>query len=249
MDKNLARTIIRFTQLADPKHVIEFFNGNFDPNKSMSENVTDFLIDMHKAGRMDEIDIYLDVHEHASRINFKRLVFKIDIDGVLRDMLSVMVDLYNKEFGTTMKVSDVTDYSLKKSFPLFEENGMDVYDYFLNVHATDTMLAPMFEDANKIIEQIRAKGHKIVIVTYQPSIKANVLTLEWLEINKIQYDDICFVNGPDKTGIPCDIIIDDCPDFLEAEKDAKKICVDQPYNRNKEYDLRLAYFKDFACYL
>ena len=48
----------------------------------------------------------------------KRPVIAVDVDQVLRDNLWIMVDLYNKEFGTHMSTSDIKEFMVDVSFPL-----------------------------------------------------------------------------------------------------------------------------------
>lgn len=43
-------------------------------------------------------------------------IIKIDIDGVLRNIMSYMCYLYNFNFKTDIKAEDVIEYDLEKTF-------------------------------------------------------------------------------------------------------------------------------------
>jgi len=168
------------------------------------------------------------------------MIFKIDVDGVMRDMLAVMVRLYNERFGTNLTKEDVFSYNIAKSFPLYAENGIDPYQFLFADHKDEVIGdAPIFPGAKETIDLIKSEGHKIVIVTHQPTLDAKILTLKWLDKHGIKYDDICFTNQSDKRNIKCHVIIDDCMDHLDAETSAIKVCIDYAYNRKKDYDFRL----------
>lgn len=61
----------------------------------------------------------------------------IDIDGVIRDSVWKMVELYNNYFSTNLQVDDVEFYDVEKSFPLLKECGIDPYKFFFDDHDMD----------------------------------------------------------------------------------------------------------------
>ena len=55
----------------------------------------------------------------------KNLTIAIDVDGVLRDNLGEMVNLYNKEFNDNKKVEEITEFKTELSFPrILQESGV-----------------------------------------------------------------------------------------------------------------------------
>lgn len=160
------------------------------------------------------------------------MVIKLDIDGVLRNMEDVMAELYNNMYGTTMTGDDIVDYDVDISFPRLRQDGIDAFRFFFIDHAIETMTAArQYKGAWEAVNKLREMGNVIKIVSYQPSLDAKLRTLSWLELNSIKYDQIIFTNNPDKTGVDCDMIIDDCPKYLLAEPaHVKKICINHKYN-------------------
>ena len=160
------------------------------------------------------------------------MIIKLDIDGVLRDMESPMIRLYNERFQTHMKSGDLISYDIDKSFPLFQKVGIDGYKFFFEDHLQDCYInADAYERAAEAVQLLRKRGHIIHVVSYQPSLKAQKATLEWLNINNIKFDNITFTNIKDKTCVPCEMIIDDCPEYIDSEPESVlKICINHSYN-------------------
>ena len=165
------------------------------------------------------------------------MIIKVDIDGVLRNMNAMLVHLYNQKFKTNLTVEDIIDYDVSKSFPLFEiETQFTATEYFFKVRSTDTLfMSKPYEGVREAMQKLKDNGHKIVIATWQFSLKNKQCTLEWLKEYQIPYDDICFTK--DKWMIQGDIIIDDNPEFILNEKEtAYKYLVDQPYNQECNFE-------------
>ena len=49
------------------------------------------------------------------------MIIKVDVDGVLRDIITTMCQIYNEEFNTNVKLCDVKEYDVSLSFPLIEK--------------------------------------------------------------------------------------------------------------------------------
>lgn len=159
---------------------------------------------------------------------------KIDVDGVIRDIVTPMCEIYNRDFGENITPKGVKEYDVSKVFTRIEEKGdMTAADYFFtdlnNSTAIFYSFADLFPGAKTAILKMRAAGHKIVISTWQTTEANKRNTLAWLEALEIQYDAIMF--GRDKHILNCDYIIDDNPEFLlDPKETGKKILIRRPYN-------------------
>ena len=160
----------------------------------------------------------------------KNIVFLVDIDGVLRDNLGIMVNLYNKQFNTSLKPEDVVFYDTSKSFPLIrQELGENPQDWFFRDRSEEIFYkAPAFKNAKDNVDKLRKIG-KVVIATYQKSLENKIHTLKWLNDQEIEYDGIFF--GKEKEHVECDFIIDDNIDFIVASRAKCRIVIDAPYNK------------------
>lgn len=162
------------------------------------------------------------------------MVIKIDVDGVIRNIISAMCKVYNQRFGGNLKVSDIDDYDVNTNFPeIYKQTGRKPTEYFFTDNADlifETVSLP-FKGVKDAIDKLIDNGHKVVIVTWQFSLKNIKHTLNFLEMHGIRYNAICFTQ--DKWIVNGDYLIDDNPEFIMDKKDkSKKIIIDTPYNRH-----------------
>lgn len=180
-------------------------------------------------------------------------VFKIDCDGVLRNLLQNMCDIYNAQFGTNIKPCDCIQYEVDKVFTLCQkELGMSAKEFLFNVHGEHLFrYSDVCFRAKEAMDMLHNAGHKIIVVTWQRSTQNKIDTLKWLEKNNIYYDDIAFTNKKDQ--IKGDYMVDDNVDFLnEITKPTIPICINAPYNKDVDfyprydslYDFVIDYLKD-----
>jgi len=168
----------------------------------------------------------------------KNFTIGIDVDGVLRDNLQIMVDLYNKEFDGEMTVNDIRDFRTECTFPKIESTtGKTASEWFFQDHSNEIFLrAEPFNNVAEDIKKLREIAN-VVIITYQKTILNRLQTLCWLEINGIDYDGLIFIK--DKTKFMCDYLIDD-NDWNFLGSNAKHgILIDAPYNKGKSIELIL----------
>ena len=165
------------------------------------------------------------------------MIIKIDVDGVIRDIFTVMCKIYNEEFKENITVSDIFDYNVDKVFTKVKDTlGISAADYFFKIHSKELfLLSKPYNNVKTAISDLKKAGHKVVIVTWQFTLTNKTNTLYFFSLNDIPYDDICFTK--DKWFIKADWIIDDNPEFICNEKEiAKKILVNMPYNKDIDYD-------------
>lgn len=182
-----------------------------------------------------------------------RKIVKIDVDGVIRDMLGALCKLYYL-FDPNINRDKIANYSVNVSFPkIKEELGIEAHDYFFKQHVEDVnfnMAVPL-PDAKEAIEMLHCSGYKIVIVTKQDSVKSKICTIKFLNLYDIYYDDICFTK--DKWLIQSDYMIDDNPEFLTDERERtekeNRLIIDAPYNFKCTYFKRFSTLLDAAEYI
>lgn len=164
------------------------------------------------------------------------MIIKIDMDGVIRNIIPTILKIYNSEFSENLKESDITAYDVNTSFPKFMiEKGKLASEVFFVDNAKEIFLnSSLFIGAKEAIDLLHQEGHKIIICTWQMTYETKQYTLEFLEKNKIYYDDICFTK--DKELIKSDFIIDDNIEFLEKDFSKRKICISAPYNKKWKGD-------------
>lgn len=165
----------------------------------------------------------------------KNLTIGIDVDGVLRDNLQIMVDLYNKEFNGSMTVDDIKDFRTEITFPTIEATtGKTASEWFFQDHSKEIFVkASAFDNVAEDIKRLREIAN-VVIITYQKTILNRMQTLCWLELNGIEYDGLIFMK--DKTKFICDYLVDD-NDWNFLGSNAKHgILINAPYNKEKSVE-------------
>lgn len=180
----------------------------------------------------------------------KSTVLKIDVDGVLRNVVPTMCRLYDEEYGESVKPEDVTEYDVSKTFV----KCLDAPDFFFRKHAREVFLesepCPGAANALRKIKSNHAWGFnfKIVICTWQIGALNKEYTLKFLAERGMEYDDVCFLK--DKSLVRGAVMVDDCPEVLESEPaGTAKVLIDAPYNRSYvlgEHFRRCRSLLDFA---
>lgn len=165
----------------------------------------------------------------------KRPTIAIDVDGVLRNNLGIMVDMYNNEFHLDKKTSDVKDFLTEISFPLIKERlGISASEYFFKCRAKEIFLdAPAYPYAIDDIERLKEVAD-VIIITYQKDYTNKRYTLDWLDKKGIEPNGICFLR--DKTLVHCDALIDDNDWNFLGTHVGTSVLVKQPYNEDVNLD-------------
>lgn len=166
------------------------------------------------------------------------MTIKIDLDGVIRDILTPMCKIYNEIVSPDVPLapSDITEYDVNKSMGLISRTspyvGWDVGEVlFTGSNAERVFIgkARPIKGAREAVERLKDAGHKVIVSTWQRDTANKIYTLRWLELYRIPYDDLFF--SRDKHLLRCDYLIDDNPEFLlSEEEDARKIRIEYPYN-------------------
>lgn len=168
----------------------------------------------------------------------RKITIGIDVDGVLRDNLQVMLDLYNKSFNDNMGMSDWIDYRTEIMFPQIQTlTGKTASEWFFQDHSIEIFLeSKPFKGVVEDIKKLREYAN-VVIITYQKTLKNKMQTLNWLENNGIEYDGIIFMK--DKSKFICDILIDDNDWNFLGSNAGYGVLINAPYNKYKSlYDLK-----------
>lgn len=158
------------------------------------------------------------------------MIIKIDIDGVIRDMMTPVLSIYNKYFPRQQKVyEDITEYNLDKCMPQFMGKGAYIC-FELNSKLVFQDALP-YSEVYDALNTLKQQGHTIILVTYQRTYENKVHTLNFLQKWGLPYDSIIFTR--DKYLVTGDVLIEDNPYYLEDPKEKSTvICINHPYNQN-----------------
>lgn len=96
-------------------------------------------------------------------------IIKIDVDGVLRDMLSMMCEIYNECYNENVKPEDIKNYDVDVSFPKCKEvDEISAKYFFFNEKEYEVYnCANVLPKAKEAIDILHNLGYYIIIVTKQ----------------------------------------------------------------------------------
>lgn len=181
----------------------------------------------------------------------------IDIDGVLMDDDTYRLDTMTKYcYENNLGTLD-NPYKYESKCNWSEEIKEDYRQKYFFEYIKD-MPARMF--ASEVIQKLHDEGNKIIIITgrYKTQEDSKIgeqmrnYTVNWLNKNKIFYDEICYAHCPKTKEIQeknIDIMIDDSPEILkEIVKYTQVLCFDNRYNTNLQYDNMIRVFSWYDVY-
>lgn len=170
----------------------------------------------------------------------------IDIDGVLTDIETFMIDYGTKfclEEGLKIDIKKI-DYSETITFNWTQEQADKFWErYFFGYVLNE----PQRKFASEVINKLREQGNKIYIITARNEYgltkeyygKMQELTKEWLIKQNITYDKLIFARDEEKI-LRCmenniDVMIEDSPrNINDISRKVKVIKYDCKYNKNVE---------------
>lgn len=181
-------------------------------------------------------------------IKHNRLRIGIDVDGVLRDFVTALLDvmhehypeylnskidyrsLYSKNRADSLTISN---WKLSDNFNCSEKKIKDIYQ---NKFKKEILIDAMeFNNETSILNDwMKESNHMFFAVTSQgPTMRCP--TLKWFDKYDINFDGVIFTKGKDKCLHGIDILIDDSPVNLSAWSDYRGndsgyLLVDRPYN-------------------
>lgn len=159
----------------------------------------------------------------------KHLRIGIDIDGVIVDLVSLMLPLLSKACGRPVSHQDIYCFDIGRALDI-EEKMADVW---AQVYDSDTLQsAPPIKGAITGLSVLRE--HEIWLITRRPT-STRSHTVSWLRRYKIKYDHLIFDSSPQKhlVGRGFDAFVED---NLEqacaiAEAGIFTLLLDHPWNQ------------------
>lgn len=159
------------------------------------------------------------------------------MDGIIVDLASKWLELYNDEYGHGATLDDLQSWDMSKNVKI----GKEIYKYLYapGVHLDSK---PML-GAIPALHALHRMGHEVHIVTATVIPKAAAEKLEWCakHLPFIPKPQITICNH--KARFQSDVFIDDSPHNLlanaERQPDAIRIGIAWPYNAEVESVMHL----------
>ena len=170
----------------------------------------------------------------------------LDVDGVMVDLITPLLERYNKIYDTDFKYSDIKDYNLRNTLQYFNQVFLDDYDLYFNLKFLDDRIP-------EILLELKEK-YNIYIVTSLPlrCSKAVAGRLAFFEENLLiqssNFENLIFSqykNIITKHSFQT-VIVDDCIETLEKSVLVldKQIVFNQPWNQEEKMFTRVNNWKE-----
>lgn len=135
----------------------------------------------------------------------------IDLDGVVANFNKGWIDFYNRQFGTSLDVSQVDAWDVIPQLTHFQHMG-EFWEWAENLNGSSLFRhLDTFPDAVPALEKLAADGHEIIIVTTKPEFAIDD-THAWIEEKNIPTSEVHIVSRKDR--VEADVFLDDAPHQL-----------------------------------
>jgi 5'(3')-deoxyribonucleotidase len=174
-------------------------------------------------------------------------VIALDMDGVLADLHSRWLELYNADWKDKLKPEDILSWDIHKYVKL--QCGNRIYGYLDDIDLYDNV-QPL-PGALEVTEALTEAGHTLIVVTmayHNPNMIAS--KIKWLKahVPAIPKDHFIFCN--EKRFVRADMLVDDNPAFLK-DFDGDRLLMAAPHNKNytNATMFRVNSLKDVQAYI
>ena len=157
------------------------------------------------------------------------MILCIDVDDVICNLQDVVIDLFNKRYGSNYKLDDFTDYDIMNILPTQDAIVMkDMY----GEHGLYDKVKPL-AGAQKAIEKLINLGHQIYFVTaaipktYDEKVAFIRRFFPYIDESRI----ICMKH---KHLLKCDVMIEDNLQILLAGQHYHRILMNRPWNQSSK---------------
>ena len=164
------------------------------------------------------------------------MVIAIDVDDVICNLQEVVIDLFNKRYGSHYTIDDFNSYDIMNVLPTQDAIVMkDMY----SEHGLYDKVKPM-PGAQEALEKLINLGHQIYLVTAAIP-KTYDEKVAFIHRFFPYIDDGHIVAMKHKWMFKADVMIEDNLQTLLAKPYYHRICFDRPWNRavnDWTYDIR-----------
>jgi hypothetical protein len=165
------------------------------------------------------------------------LTLGIDIDGTIKQTQRAAVQVYNEELGKNVKLEDVKEFHLDKSYGISPKEGAKLWRKL--EHRIYKLAVPL-ENASEVLRTLSQEGHRVVYITARPGFPhIRQVTVDWLKKYRFPFEEGCLhMNSQDKASVAIreevDLFFEDAPNHLDrlVEAGIPTVIVDAVYNRD-----------------
>lgn len=177
---------------------------------------------------------------HGDQVHFLKvgdnIRLLIDMDECICNFLERLCLEYNYLYNKNLRPEEITSWDLASYIGVHGKEIFKKPGFFIN-------LKP-FDNAINILFRLHYEKHDILIVTNPPNGVTAAEKYAWCKeyLSFIPQENIIMCARKDL--IDGDLILDDCPKYLEEFKGIS-VCMDKLYNQNARCDYRVSNWIEF----
>jgi len=157
------------------------------------------------------------------------MIYYVDVDQVCADLMTPLVQMYNKDYNDHLTVDDFTVWDMSKSVK--PECGTNVYKYFRNPDIYDKISPIPY--SLKGVNFLRSKGTVCFVTATDICLAGR--KFKWLDDNGFKPDPKEYIEMYHKTRLRGDVIIDDKFKTVEGFQ-GLGILFRQPHNKSEIWE-------------
>ena len=167
------------------------------------------------------------------------MIIAVDVDNVICNLQEVVVNLFNKRYGSHYTLNDFTEYDVMSTLPT--QDGIVMRDMYGEPGLYDKVKP--IPGSQEFLQKLINNGHQIYLVTDAiPETYGE--KIEFIHRYFPFIDDAHIVCMKHKHMFRCDIMIEDNLANLLAKPYYHRICFNYPWNESKKdyvYDIHRCY--------
>lgn len=159
------------------------------------------------------------------------MIINCDVDGVINNLMEVVIDIFNTEYNKNFTIEDVTKYNITSCFNKDDANR--IQNIFKDPEIWN-IVRPI-KNSQKIIKTLIQNGYDVYLVTNNNPHSFGE-KYDWIKYYFPFVDDSKIICAANKWMIKCDVMIEDCYDNLTAKCNYERILFNRPWNQsNKDF--------------
>lgn len=150
-----------------------------------------------------------------------------DVDGVLNNLMDVVVDIFNERYGTAYVINDITTYDLANC--LTQTVATNMKEIFTDSEIWSRMKP--INGAQEGLKKLVRNGHQVYLVTNNAPHTFGA-KVDWIQHYFPFIESSKIICMKDKWLFKCDAMIEDCYETLIANPCYDRVLVNQPWNQS-----------------
>ena len=171
----------------------------------------------------------------------KNFTIIVDVDGTTLNLMQVLLDIYNVDYGDNLTVEDCIEWEFSN---YVKPEAKDKINQYFEDPSLYLKIKPI-PNAVEGIKLLKLLGHRVVFCTHSTIGASGVKYKKLVELGLID-DQNDYIECKDKSLVNGDYLIDDGFHNIKAFKSGIGILLTQPWNSKEDYKPRMKDWKEIV---